>query len=106
MADDIRSELSYIRNETQKSVKGSMSVVELTIAIHHVFSAPMDKILWDAGDQVRLCFMLIVINVLIWLYFNSTREGGRVKLAESFLNPTFIAYNILDRFIQRFDTLQ
>ncbi|KAI3716859.1 hypothetical protein L1987_68057 [Smallanthus sonchifolius] len=51
LADDIRSELSFIRNETQKSVKSSMSVVELTIAIHHVFSAPMDKILWDAGDQ-------------------------------------------------------
>nr|WNX96119.1 1-deoxy-D-xylulose 5-phosphate synthase 3 [Ayapana triplinervis] len=51
LADDIRSELSYIRNETQKSVKSSMSVVELTIAIHRVFSAPMDKILWDAGDQ-------------------------------------------------------
>ncbi|XP_076881390.1 putative 1-deoxy-D-xylulose-5-phosphate synthase, chloroplastic [Bidens hawaiensis] len=51
LADDIRSELTFIRNETQKSVKGSMPVVELTIAIHHVFSAPMDKILWDAGDQ-------------------------------------------------------
>ncbi|KAJ0899721.1 putative 1-deoxy-D-xylulose-5-phosphate synthase [Helianthus annuus] len=51
LADDIRSELSFIRHETQKSVKGSMSVVELTIAIHHVFSAPMDKILWDAGEQ-------------------------------------------------------
>ncbi|KAJ0766244.1 putative 1-deoxy-D-xylulose-5-phosphate synthase [Helianthus annuus] len=51
LADDIRSELSFIRHETQKSVKGSMSAVELTIAIHHVFSAPMDKILWDAGEQ-------------------------------------------------------
>ncbi|XP_076933265.1 putative 1-deoxy-D-xylulose-5-phosphate synthase, chloroplastic [Bidens hawaiensis] len=51
LADDIRSELTFIRNETQKSVKGSMPVVELTIAVHHVFSAPMDKILWDAGDQ-------------------------------------------------------
>ncbi|XP_071694143.1 probable 1-deoxy-D-xylulose-5-phosphate synthase, chloroplastic isoform X2 [Rutidosis leptorrhynchoides] len=28
-----------------------MSVVELTIAIHRVFSAPMDKILWDVGEQ-------------------------------------------------------
>ncbi|KAM0043748.1 putative 1-deoxy-D-xylulose-5-phosphate synthase [Helianthus debilis subsp. tardiflorus] len=51
LADDIRSELSFIRHETQKSVKGSMSAVELTIAIHHVFSAPMDKILWDSGEQ-------------------------------------------------------
>jgi len=27
------------------------SVVELTIAIHYVFNAPMDKILWDAGQH-------------------------------------------------------
>lgn len=54
LADDIRSELLFIMNKTQKSVKGSMSVVELTIAIHRVFSAPMDKILWDAGEQVRM----------------------------------------------------
>ncbi|KVH87635.1 Deoxyxylulose-5-phosphate synthase [Cynara cardunculus var. scolymus] len=51
LADDIRSELSFIMKETQKSVKASMSVVELTIAIHRVFSAPMDKILWDVGEQ-------------------------------------------------------
>nr|GEU97762.1 probable 1-deoxy-D-xylulose-5-phosphate synthase, chloroplastic isoform X1 [Tanacetum cinerariifolium] len=51
LADDLRSELSFIRSETQKSVKASMSVVELTIAIHRVFSAPMDKILWDVGEQ-------------------------------------------------------
>ncbi|KAI3691116.1 hypothetical protein L2E82_49334 [Cichorium intybus] len=51
LADDIRSELLFIMNKTQKSVKGSMSVVELTIAIHRVFSAPMDKILWDVGEQ-------------------------------------------------------
>ncbi|KAI3729847.1 hypothetical protein L6452_18518 [Arctium lappa] len=51
LADDIRSELSFIMKETQKSVKASMSVVELTIAIHRVFSAPLDKILWDVGEQ-------------------------------------------------------
>lgn len=51
LADDIRSELSFIRNQTQKSVQASLSVVDLTIALHRVFSAPMDKILWDVGDQ-------------------------------------------------------
>lgn len=60
LADDIRSELLFIMNKTQKSVKGSMSVVELTIAIHRVFSAPMDKILWDVGEQVRMFFIVIV----------------------------------------------
>ncbi|XP_041019551.1 probable 1-deoxy-D-xylulose-5-phosphate synthase, chloroplastic isoform X3 [Juglans microcarpa x Juglans regia] len=38
-------------SKAQKSFKSSLSVVELTVAIHHVFNAPVDKILWDDGDQ-------------------------------------------------------
>ncbi|KAL3844110.1 hypothetical protein ACJIZ3_001513 [Penstemon smallii] len=51
LADDIRSELLFTMSETQKSYKSSLSVVELTVAIHHVFHAPLDKILWDMEDQ-------------------------------------------------------
>ncbi|GMP94653.1 hypothetical protein CsSME_00044032 [Camellia sinensis var. sinensis] len=51
LADDIRSELSFLMSKTQKPLKASLAVVELTIAIHHVFHAPMDKILWDIGEQ-------------------------------------------------------
>jgi 1-deoxy-D-xylulose-5-phosphate synthase len=29
----------------------SLGVVELTVALHHVFNAPADKILWDVGHQ-------------------------------------------------------
>lgn len=50
LADDIRTELS-IKSKTNKSFVPSLSVVELTVAIHHVFHAPMDKILWDMEDQ-------------------------------------------------------
>ncbi|XP_020549883.1 1-deoxy-D-xylulose-5-phosphate synthase, chloroplastic, partial [Sesamum indicum] len=50
LADDIRSELLFM-SKTQKSFKASLSAVELTVAIHHVFHSPMDKILWDMGDQ-------------------------------------------------------
>lgn len=53
LADEIRLELSFIMSKTQKSFKSSLSVVELTVAIHHVFHAPVDKILWDDGEQVR-----------------------------------------------------
>lgn len=50
LADEIRSELLFM-SKTQKSFKASLSAVELTVAIHHVFHSPMDKILWDMGDQ-------------------------------------------------------
>ncbi|TKY74699.1 1-deoxy-D-xylulose-5-phosphate synthase [Spatholobus suberectus] len=51
LAVEIRSDLSSIMSGTQISPKASMAVVELTVAIHHVFHAPVDKILWDVGDQ-------------------------------------------------------
>ncbi|XP_051151405.1 probable 1-deoxy-D-xylulose-5-phosphate synthase, chloroplastic isoform X2 [Andrographis paniculata] len=51
LADDIRSELLFTMSETQKSYKPSLSVVELTVAIHHVFHSPLDKILWDVEEQ-------------------------------------------------------
>lgn len=51
LADEIRLELSFIMSKTQKSLKSSLSVVELTVAMHHVFHAPVDKILWDDGEQ-------------------------------------------------------
>lgn len=53
LANEIRSELSSIMPKTQKSFKASLAVVELTVALHHVFHAPVDKILWDIGEQVR-----------------------------------------------------
>ncbi|XP_042492183.1 probable 1-deoxy-D-xylulose-5-phosphate synthase, chloroplastic isoform X3 [Macadamia integrifolia] len=51
LADEIRSELSFMMSKSRKPFKASLAVVELTVAIHHVFYAPMDKILWDDGEQ-------------------------------------------------------
>ncbi|KAF9662163.1 hypothetical protein SADUNF_Sadunf18G0024700 [Salix dunnii] len=53
IASEIRSKLSSIMSNTKKDFKASLAAVELTVAIHHVFHAPVDKILWDAGEQVR-----------------------------------------------------
>lgn len=53
LSDEIRSELSSIMSKTRKSFKASLGVVELTVAMHHVFHAPVDKILWDVVEQVR-----------------------------------------------------
>ncbi|EPS68780.1 hypothetical protein M569_05988, partial [Genlisea aurea] len=51
LADEIRSELLFMKTKGQKSFDPSLSVVELAIAIHHVFHSPVDKILWDMEDQ-------------------------------------------------------
>lgn len=52
LADEIRSDLLSTFKEVQKPSKASLAAVELTVAIHHVFHAPADKILWDVGEQV------------------------------------------------------
>ncbi|KAK9149724.1 hypothetical protein Scep_008481 [Stephania cephalantha] len=51
LADEIRSELSFITSKIRRPFKASLAVVELTVAIHYVFNAPEDKILWDVGGQ-------------------------------------------------------
>lgn len=53
LADEIRLELFCMMSKLHKPFKASLSVVELTVAIHHIFHAPMDKILWDVGEVVR-----------------------------------------------------
>ncbi|XP_004245186.1 probable 1-deoxy-D-xylulose-5-phosphate synthase, chloroplastic [Solanum lycopersicum] len=51
LANEIRSELAFIIAKSQKPSSSSLTVVELTVAIHHVFNAPVDKILWDVAEQ-------------------------------------------------------
>ena len=57
LANEIRSEISFIMSRRCIPFKASLAVVELTVAIHHVFHAPMDKILWDVGEQVQHMFL-------------------------------------------------
>ncbi|KAI3873549.1 hypothetical protein MKW92_026453 [Papaver armeniacum] len=51
LADEIRSELSFIMSKMPRHFKASLATVELTVALHHVFDTPTDKILWDLGQQ-------------------------------------------------------
>ncbi|WOK93919.1 putative 1-deoxy-D-xylulose-5-phosphate synthase, chloroplastic [Canna indica] len=51
LANEIRSEISFIISKARRPYKASLTTVELTVALHHVFHAPMDKILWDDGEQ-------------------------------------------------------
>ncbi|KAI3876912.1 hypothetical protein MKX03_032457 [Papaver bracteatum] len=51
LADEIRSELSFVMSKMPRHFKASLATVELTVALHHVFDSPTDKILWDVGQQ-------------------------------------------------------
>ncbi len=51
LADEIRGELVARVAINGGHLASNLGVVELTIALHRVFSSPRDKIIWDVGHQ-------------------------------------------------------
>ena len=51
LADEIREFLLYSTKHSGGHFGAGLGVVELTIALHHVFNTPKDKIVWDVGHQ-------------------------------------------------------
>ncbi|THU62597.1 hypothetical protein C4D60_Mb01t06790 [Musa balbisiana] len=51
LADELRSDVIFHVSKTGGHLGSSLGVVELTVALHYVFNAPQDKILWDVGHQ-------------------------------------------------------
>ena len=51
LADEVRAEMIDAVSETGGHLGAGLGVVELTVALHHIFDAPNDKIIWDVGHQ-------------------------------------------------------
>ncbi|MFV0293664.1 MAG: 1-deoxy-D-xylulose-5-phosphate synthase [Paracoccus sp. (in: a-proteobacteria)] len=51
LADELRSETVSAVSVTGGHLGAGLGVVELTVALHAVFDAPRDKIIWDVGHQ-------------------------------------------------------
>ena len=51
LSKDIRSFILDIVSKTGGHLSSNLGVVELTVALHYVFDAPKDKILFDVGHQ-------------------------------------------------------
>ncbi|CAI0403860.1 unnamed protein product [Linum tenue] len=51
LAAELRAEIVYGVAKTGGHLSSSLGVVELSVALHHVFSTPEDKIIWDVGHQ-------------------------------------------------------
>lgn len=51
VAHELRSETISAVSETGGHLGAGLGVVELTVALHAVFSTPKDKIIWDVGHQ-------------------------------------------------------
>jgi len=51
LADELRRETVSAVSVTGGHLGAGLGVVELTVALHHVFDTPRDKLIWDVGHQ-------------------------------------------------------
>ena len=51
LANEVRTEVIDAVSVTGGHLGAGLGVVELTVAIHHVFNTPDDKLIWDVGHQ-------------------------------------------------------
>ncbi|MBM3421930.1 MAG: 1-deoxy-D-xylulose-5-phosphate synthase [Chlorobi bacterium] len=51
LAEECRQEVINLVAENGGHFASTLGVVELTVALHHVYDSPRDKIVWDVGHQ-------------------------------------------------------
>ncbi len=51
VADELRAETISAVSVTGGHLGAGLGVVELTVALHHVFETPHDRLIWDVGHQ-------------------------------------------------------
>ncbi len=51
LAEEVREKIISSVSKTGGHLGAGLGVVELSIAIHHVFDTPNDKLIWDVGHQ-------------------------------------------------------
>ncbi len=51
LAGELRDYLLHSVSQTGGHLSSNLGTVELTIALHHVFNTPHDRIVWDVGHQ-------------------------------------------------------
>ena len=51
LSEEMRTRLIEVCSRTGGHIGAGLGVVELTVALHAVFDAPRDKIVWDVGHQ-------------------------------------------------------
>jgi 1-deoxy-D-xylulose-5-phosphate synthase len=51
LSDELRAETIHQVSRTGGHLGAGLGVVELTVALHHVFETPRDRLIWDVGHQ-------------------------------------------------------
>ncbi len=93
LADELRAETIDAVSVTGGHLGAGLGVVELTVALHHVFNTPDDRLIWDVGHQAYPHKILTGRRDRI----RTLRQGGGLsgftKRAESEYDPFGAAHS-------------
>nr|WP_306024516.1 1-deoxy-D-xylulose-5-phosphate synthase [Oceaniradius stylonematis] len=93
LAEELRAELIDAVSQTGGHLGAGLGVVELTIAIHHVFNTPHDRLIWDVGHQCYPHKILTGRRDRIRTLRKENGLSGFTKRAESEYDPFGAAHS-------------
>ena len=93
LADELRHETISAVSETGGHLGAGLGVVELTVALHHVFNTPEDRIIWDVGHQAYPHKILTGRRDRIRTLRKGGGLSGFTKRAESVYDPFGAAHS-------------
>ncbi len=87
LADELRQETISAVSVTGGHLGAGLGVVELTVALHHVFDTPRDRLIWDVGHQAYPHKILTGRRDRIRTLRQADGLSGFCKRAESEYDP-------------------
>ena len=87
LAEELRAEMIDAVSTTGGHLGSGLGVVELTVALHHVFDTPKDILIWDVGHQVYPHKILTGRRDRIRTLRQGAGLSGFTKRAESEYDP-------------------
>ena len=93
VADELRAETIDAVSVTGGHLGAGLGVVELTVALHHVFDTPRDRLIWDVGHQAYPHKILTGRRDRIRTLRQGDGLSGFTKRSESIYDPFGAAHS-------------
>ena len=93
LAEEVRTDLIDAVSGIGGHFGASLGVVELTVALHHVFNAPEDRLIWDVSHQAYPHKMLTGRREAIRMIRQAGGPSGFTRRSESEYDPFGAAHS-------------
>ena len=87
LAQEVREDMIAAVSQTGGHLGAGLGVVELTVALHHVFNTPEDRVIWDVGHQAYPHKILTGRRDRITTLRQTDGLSGFTKRSESEFDP-------------------